>query len=35
MSVGATVVTILYDTFCYIVGFFFGIALDIWFKFRL
>jgi len=35
MSVGATVVTILYDTFCYIVGFCVGIALAIWFKFRL
>jgi len=35
MSLGATVVTILYDAFCYIVGFFVGIALAIWFKFRL
>jgi len=35
MSVEATVVTILYDTFCYIVGFFVGIALAIWFKTRL
>jgi hypothetical protein len=35
MSVGATVVIILYKTFCYIVGFFAGIALAIWFKSRL
>jgi hypothetical protein len=35
MSVGATVVIILYKTFCYIVGFVVGIALAIWFKSRL
>jgi hypothetical protein len=35
MSLGATIVIILYKVFVYIVGFFVGIALAIWFKFRL
>jgi len=35
MSLGATIVIILYKTFCYIVGFFVGIALAIWFRSRL
>jgi len=35
MSLGAFIVLTLYKTFVYIVGFFVGIALAIWFKFRL
>ena len=35
MSLGATIIIILYKTFCYIVGFFVGIALAIWFRSRL
>jgi len=35
MSLGAFIVLTLYKTFVYIVGFFAGIALAIWFKFRL
>jgi len=35
MSLGATIVIIIYKTFVYIVGFFVGIALAIWFKTRL
>lgn len=35
MSTGAFIVYTLYKLFCYIVGFFVGIALAIWFKTRL
>ena len=35
MSVGATIVIILYKTFLFIVGFFVGIAVTIWLKARL
>jgi hypothetical protein len=35
MSLGAAIVIILYKTFLYVVGFFSGLALAIWFKTRL
>ena len=35
MSLGAFIVLTLYKTFVYIVGFFVGIALAIWFRSRL